>query len=147
MRKELVHPLYDALVCFMAMSKHQMFEIAAEYGLTSTQAFMLMLMKDDGNRTMSGFSDLLGCDASNVTGLVDGLQRKKLLERREHPTDRRVKILCLTAEGKKLRAGIFARMDDQNKSYIAANLSDDEIEQLIGLLQKITHTCPGQTKG
>nr|WP_207929076.1 MarR family winged helix-turn-helix transcriptional regulator [Actinomadura sp. 6K520] len=46
----------------------------------------------------------LRCDASHVTGIVDGLERRGLVERRPAPDDRRVKHLVPTGEGERKRA-------------------------------------------
>ena len=45
----------------------------------------------------------LGCDASNITGIVDRLEARGLLRRRTDPADRRIKHLTLTPEGVRLR--------------------------------------------
>lgn len=129
---------------FLALSKQQMFKIAAEYGLTSTQAFMLMLTSHEERRTMHSFCQILGCDASNITGLVDGLERKGLVARAEHPTDRRVKVLELSPKGKQIRDKILSQLSDQNKSYVLSQLTKDEVSQFTRLIQKITAGCPAK---
>ncbi len=53
---------------------------------------------------MSALAGALSCDASNVTGIVDRLERRGLIERRGSATDRRVKMLALTAEGAAVRS-------------------------------------------
>jgi DNA-binding MarR family transcriptional regulator len=55
-------------------------------------------------RTMSEIATVLHCDNSNVTGIVDGLEEKGLATRRPSEADRRVKLIELTAEGRKVRA-------------------------------------------
>ena len=52
----------------------------------------------------------LTCDASNVTGIVDRLEARGLVERRPDPGDRRVKMLALTDEGVALRDEIVRRL-------------------------------------
>ena len=52
----------------------------------------------------------LGCDASNVTGIVDRLEARGLIERRPGAGDRRVKVLVVTVTGERLRATMLARM-------------------------------------
>src|SRR4051812_11722757 len=42
---------------------------------------------------------LLHCDKTNITGLVDRLQRRGLLTRRTDPNDRRITRVHLTPEG------------------------------------------------
>ena len=55
-------------------------------------------------RTMSEVANALQCDNSNVTGIVDSLEQKKLVRRRPSEEDRRVKLIELTAEGKRVHA-------------------------------------------
>ena len=59
---------------------------------------------------MSALADTLLCDASNVTGIVDRLEARGLIERREAPQDRRVKMLAVTPEGTRFRAPVGRRM-------------------------------------
>lgn len=47
-------------------------------------------------------------DPSNVTGIVDRLEARGLIERQHHATDRRVKHLALTPEGRRLRRRVDA---------------------------------------
>jgi DNA-binding MarR family transcriptional regulator len=53
---------------------------------------------------MGAMAESLHCDPSNVTGIVDGLEAKGLAERRPSEGDRRVKLVALTAEGRRLRS-------------------------------------------
>jgi DNA-binding MarR family transcriptional regulator len=138
-----LQPFYDSLMQFLALSKQQMFKIAAEFELTSTQAFLLMLNSGHELRTMHSYCSILGCDASNITGIVDGLERKGLMTRAEHPTDRRVKVLQLLPKGQHIRDKIMQQLSDQNRSYILSKLSSEELAQFTTLIQKITSGCTG----
>jgi DNA-binding MarR family transcriptional regulator len=53
---------------------------------------------------MGRMAELLHCDPSNVTGIVDTLEERNLARRKPSEADRRVKVVELTAAGKKLRA-------------------------------------------
>ena len=57
----------------------------------------------DEPMSMSALADRLGIDASYVTTIADQLEERGLIERQPHPTDRRIKSLALTAEGRRLR--------------------------------------------
>jgi len=48
---------------------------------------------------MRELAELLVVDPPNLTTLVDDLERAGLVERRAHPTDRRVKVVVATPEG------------------------------------------------
>jgi DNA-binding MarR family transcriptional regulator len=57
----------------------------------------------DEPMSMSALAERLGIDASYVTTIADQLEERGLIERQPHPTDRRIKSLALTAEGRRLR--------------------------------------------
>jgi DNA-binding MarR family transcriptional regulator len=61
-------------------------------------------------RTMSEIADLLHCDPSNVTAIVDGLEEKGLATRRPAAHDRRVKLIELSAEGRKVRSRLHREL-------------------------------------
>lgn len=48
---------------------------------------------------MGELAALLGVDPPNLTAVVDDLERTGLVERRAHPTDRRVKLVVATDAG------------------------------------------------
>jgi DNA-binding MarR family transcriptional regulator len=75
--------------------------IASELDLPPAQALALVNLR--GPAPMRDLADVLGCDASNVTGIVDGLERRGLVTRQTDPADRRVKHLVLTEEGRRRR--------------------------------------------
>ena len=79
--------------------------IAQESGLRPATFGALRVL--DQARTMSEIAALLRCDNSNVTGIVDGLEARGLAERTASPGDRRVKLIALTAEGRRLRARLM----------------------------------------
>lgn len=64
-------------------------------------AFGTLRMLDEP-RTMSEVAAALQCDNSNVTGIVDSLEQKGLARRRPAAGDRRVKLIELTAEGRRV---------------------------------------------
>jgi len=83
---------------------------AAELDLSPPHLFMLRRLQPGEAMPMSELAAFLHCDASNVTGLVDRLEAKGLLERRTPPHDRRVKHVVLTEEGERLRAKVLRKL-------------------------------------
>jgi DNA-binding MarR family transcriptional regulator len=59
---------------------------------------------------MGKIADILKCDNSNLTWITDRLEERGLVERRSNPGDRRVKLLVLTDEGRRVRDEIRARL-------------------------------------
>jgi MarR family transcriptional regulator, organic hydroperoxide resistance regulator len=94
---------------FMA-SKPQRMEIAHEFDLSPMQLFALGALEPGHEMPMSALAGTLVCDASNVTGIVDRLEARELIERRAAAHDRRVKLLALTAEGARVRETARRRM-------------------------------------
>ncbi|WP_437915613.1 MarR family transcriptional regulator [Sorangium sp. So ce302] len=72
-------------------------EAAAMAGLTAPQAMVLTLLSEPAS--MRQFAERMGCDASNVTGLVDRLEAKGLVVRTVDQADRRVKRIARTPAG------------------------------------------------
>jgi MarR family transcriptional regulator, organic hydroperoxide resistance regulator len=73
-------------------------------------AFGVLRMLDEP-RAMGEIAGYLHCDNSNVTGIVDGLEERGLAERQPAPHDRRVKLIALTAAGRRLRARLMKAVE------------------------------------
>src|SRR3569833_3919318 len=83
-------------------------EVGDGLGLTTTQGLALRLLDPQMPMAMNALADNMFCDASNVTGVVDKLEGRGLIERRAAENDRRVKILAVTEKGRELRKKLFA---------------------------------------
>ena len=70
----------------------------ADLDLTPVQAHALRRLDPDEPLAMSALAEALYCHASNVTGIVDRLESRGLVERTPGAGDRRVKTLVLTPE-------------------------------------------------
>jgi DNA-binding MarR family transcriptional regulator len=79
--------------------------VLGRYGLTPNDSRALFALAER-ERTMGSLADAWKCDASYATWLVDRLEKKGLAERKNKEGDRRVKLVGLTARGKKTRAAI-----------------------------------------
>ncbi|MEU6913636.1 MarR family winged helix-turn-helix transcriptional regulator [Streptomyces olindensis] len=74
---------------------------AAEHALTGAQARLLSLLCLEP-LPMRRLAQRLKCEPSNVTGIVDRLEARGLVERRPDPADRRVKVAAATQEGRRV---------------------------------------------
>jgi DNA-binding MarR family transcriptional regulator len=84
--------------------------IAAEAGLTATQAKLLMQLRPSEALPMRVLAERLEYDPSNLTGVADKLEHRGAVRRRPDPGDRRVKGLVITAEGVRLRDAFWRRL-------------------------------------
>jgi len=108
--------------------------LAAEYELSPPQLGALKALRPEHPVAMSELATILGCDNANVTGIVDRLEYRGLVERRPADHDRRVKLLALTDEGKALRASLGDRLHAPPDEL--ARLSVDDQRALRDLLQR-----------
>src|SRR5579872_481458 len=114
---------YLALTEFLLLSKKNIAEVGEKYNISPIQAITLMLLNE--SRPMHSFTKIFHCDASNTTGIIDGLEHKQLVGRYEDPDDRRVKMIKLKPKGKIIRKAIISKLTDDN-SFIMRRLSSAE---------------------
>jgi DNA-binding MarR family transcriptional regulator len=95
---------------FQAHARPRWTAVAAEFELSPPQAMALLRLDAGEGMPMRRLACALHCDNSNVTGIVDRLEDRALVERRVDPADRRVKRLVLTPEGAALRDELRARL-------------------------------------
>ncbi len=100
------------LELFFSHHRPRVWGVAAEFDLAPMQMLALKNLDPDQELPTSSLAELLHCDASNVTGIVDRLEARGLIERRPSAEDRRVKMLALTEEGQEMRRQIGARMSE-----------------------------------
>ncbi|HSD56115.1 MAG TPA: MarR family transcriptional regulator [Candidatus Saccharimonadales bacterium] len=87
------------LLSLLDVFKRSLRELAEEKGLTHMQIAALYTLQKQPDMLMSRMAELLHCDASNVTGIVDRLVTQGLVSRVECAHDRRAKALRVTEKG------------------------------------------------
>ncbi|MFT3928318.1 MAG: MarR family transcriptional regulator [Myxococcales bacterium] len=118
---------------FMAAHKRAFHATAKDHGLSPQQAATIWNLEPGTGMPMSALADLLMCDASNVTGIVDKLEARGLAKRGQ-ADDRRVKVLTLTEEGAALRNVMRERLLQPPEWLLALNRDDQR--QLHELLKR-----------
>jgi DNA-binding MarR family transcriptional regulator len=121
----------------MTLSRPRFVQLCADYDITPPQLFTLKHLEEGRMLSMSEAAKLLSCDASNVTGIVDRLEARGLVERLSAPGDRRVKMLALTEKGAELRAELGRRMSDPPPALTELPATDqralrDILRRLVG---------------
>lgn len=114
---------------------------ASELGLTPAGLRALLTLVPGEARAMGALASRWHCDASHVTGIVDQLEQRGYAARRAHAGDRRVRAVCLTAEGVAARERAREHLSAPPQGI--AGLSSDEQEVLRDLLRKATDPPPG----
>ncbi|MEU3981633.1 MarR family transcriptional regulator [Streptomyces sp. NPDC026672] len=109
-------------------------DAAAEHALTGAQARLLRLLCLEP-LPMRKLANKLKCEPSNVTGIVDRLESRGLVERRPDPSDRRVKLAVVTEEGRRVTGRLREHLRFAREPL--AGLSDDERRSLRDLLTRM----------
>jgi DNA-binding MarR family transcriptional regulator len=89
----------------------------------------------DQPRALGELALEMGTDAPAATVIINDLEQRGLVERRPHPEDRRVKLVYLTAEGRKIIA-VVRRITDTPPQAVA-NLPARDLAQLRQIVEGI----------
>jgi MarR family transcriptional regulator, organic hydroperoxide resistance regulator len=120
--------------------RRKFMSLAKEYGLTPQQNSTLYMLAPGQRIAMNELAEMLMCDASNVTGIVDKLEARGLAKRGQ-AEDRRVKVLTLTAAGEALRVEMLGRLLEPPPWLL--DLSRDDQRTLRDLLRRaVEHAKP-----
>jgi MarR family transcriptional regulator, transcriptional regulator for hemolysin len=115
------------------------------FGLTRAQWLVIARVHRRPGLSQSEVADLLEIEKAPAGRLIDRMQAKGWLERRDDRADRRINRLHLTAEGERLHAAIWpiaeATVDDA-----LGDLSEREQQLLTGLLTRVKTTLQALTE-
>jgi MarR family transcriptional regulator, organic hydroperoxide resistance regulator len=126
---------WQLLVKFFYAQREHLPPQSDELDLSPAQCHVLHLIEPGRPLPMRQLAETLSCDASNVTGLVDRLEARGLVERRPSAQDRRVKELQLTSAGLRLRSSLLRRMSAQ--SHPLSRLSSRQQRELVRMLEAL----------
>ena len=106
--------------------------------LTMQQNHALVLLIHAENHTLSlkALEERFCAAQSTVAGLVSRLEKKGLVEAVNDPTDKRVKLVRLTEEGKRLCAISRQNVVD-SEERLTSLLTPEEKEMLLSCLKKV----------
>jgi DNA-binding MarR family transcriptional regulator len=110
----------------------------SQAGLTPPQYAVLHLLWERDGRPFKEFAEALVCTRATITGLIDTLERKGLVERRPNPNDRRSLLATLTEAGRKLQGETPSV--SQMYDTCCTGLTSVEFQQLGFLLAKLNRS-------
>ena len=138
MKPDARHPRSTAFLLAQvgAHAASRFAERLAPLGLTPAHAGTLRIIQSSSGISQQALSAVLGIVPSGLVILVDELEERGLVERRDSPSDRRAHALHLTRKGAETfeELGRIARAHDE---AICAALTADERETLAALLRRI----------
>jgi DNA-binding MarR family transcriptional regulator len=109
-------------------------EHVGDGAVTPIQFSTLTLVGANPGLSQTALSRAVGIERSSAVAIIDGLEKRGLLERRR--PDRRSHALHLTAAGKRLLARLKPQVAAHDAA-IAASLSDSEKRLLVDLLDRL----------
>lgn len=109
--------------------------------LSFEQSFVLGYLVQSPGAIQRDIAQMTRTSAASVSSLLQGLERRGLVERRTESGDERRKRVFATAAGSELIAGFEAAMADADETILAP-LDQDERAALDALLAKITAQLP-----
>jgi DNA-binding MarR family transcriptional regulator len=101
---------WTLLLRLLRADENTLLGVWAEFDLSSAQGDLLCSLEPGQSAPMVALARSLHCHDSNVTGLVDRLEQRGLIERQSNPQDRRVKLIALTKAGETFRARLLERL-------------------------------------
>ena len=117
---------------------------ARQYGLTRSQWQVLSKLAVNEGIHQKGLADLLEIESITLVRLLDKMQERGLVERRPHPSDRRMTLLYLTPESHPLFA-VMRSLGDQTRAETMSGFSEAESVQLQQFLarmrENLLHAC------
>ena len=105
--------------------------------LTPEQFLLIDLIWNYGSMSQQKLADLMQKDKNSVTKLIDALETKELLRRRQDSVDRRSNIVELTSKGDSMKL----RAKETGVSMlegIIKGIPEDELRSFLGTLGKLT---------
>jgi len=133
--RKLAREVWGRMFDFLMRTAPDRHRSLGRRGLTPNDARALSSLEREAGRTMRDLAEQWECDASNATWIVDRLERFGLAERREVPTDRRVRQVVLTARGERVRAQLLEEFHTPPAELLG--LSRKELEALARALGKL----------
>ena len=145
-RPELINDIADFLSqSFLELDEGER-QLMKHFGLTLTQYWALVHLKDEEGHSLSELADLLICDKSNVTSLVDKLEKNGLAERKAGKNgDRRYIRVVLTPQGHHLRNIVMSAREHLLTQRFQI-LDTESLQQLRAPLQMLAKTLQTQFK-
>lgn len=105
---------------------HQLFKAElAPFGVTPGQYAVLRCLWDENAQTARKLAERLALDGSTITGILDRMEHKGLIEKLADPKDRRALQVMLTENGSKLQEPLSEAIQNANQKAL---LSLDEMQ-------------------
>jgi DNA-binding MarR family transcriptional regulator len=114
--------------------------------LTIQQLRVLMLLFAEGGMSAHKLAEAIAVSLATLTGIVDRLEARELVQRSVDPNDRRVRRIDLTAEGRTLVSD-FVELGRERKRKLLHRLDLRVLRNLVEAVEVMRDTLAAEVAG
>jgi len=133
-------PLEDILGYHLRRAQSANFQLfdknLSDHNISPGQFGLLCKIANNPGISQTALARAEGIERSTLGEIIDRFEARKLVERRRHPTDRRVYALHLTRKGKKFLSQITPEVI-ASESELTRKLTKQELKTLLTLIKKL----------
>jgi DNA-binding MarR family transcriptional regulator len=111
--------------------------ILQAHGLAMWAYAVLLHLGEQPVRTQTALAEAIGADKTRIIKILDDLTARGLIRRWPDPADRRVRLLSITEEGRRLRDAAQAAIQEAEESLLE-RLTLPEREVFLDALRKLS---------
>ncbi|MEV4636849.1 MarR family transcriptional regulator [Actinoplanes sp. NPDC049548] len=110
--------------------------VLESHGVSMWGYVVLSALADEPMRTQAALARAIGADKTRIIADLDDLQERGLIEREPDPADRRVRLLRLTAAGRKLHQAVRTAIRAEEERLLAG-LTSAQKQLFLRILQDL----------
>jgi DNA-binding MarR family transcriptional regulator len=125
-RASLEADILDELTSWSPRERHGVFRAWHRHALSLVHLNVLTVLEAEGPLPMKSLAEAMDVSDASVTGIVDRMEKRDLVERRHGTDDRRQVLVHLTDAGRQ----VFRDMEDHRREIhrrVVAELSDEDL--------------------
>jgi DNA-binding MarR family transcriptional regulator len=128
--------LYDLLKELNLIFSKNLKQYFTQWNLTAPQILVLTLLDEAGEMKISDIAGKMGMADSNISGIVDRLEKAGLAERIRSTEDRRIVRVRLTGKVTEIKKNFDSNIEE-SFSRMLSKFSPDELEDIIACMVKL----------
>lgn len=126
----------------LTVAQHEVFQLLATrlevYDITPGQYGILNYLWENGQGTPKELSQALALETSTISGVLDRMQKKGLIDRQIAPNDRRSILVVPTPAAEQIKDGVLEIVEGMNRDVLQ-DISPEEKDVLFHCLRHIGH--------
>lgn len=135
----MLHPLVRGLIAAEL-------PVLARHGISMWGYIVLNALDSGPARTQAALAQAIGADKTRIIPTLDELQESGLITREPDPADRRVRLLAITAAGRRIRAATQSGIQ-ANEDRLLARLPAGDRQAFLRVAQELSALPPEEIAG